>query len=136
MYLPSPQPSPLKGEGEKNESLTDLKGEGKKIDAILIDDDDLVRTMWKLEAKSKNKKIITYTSANEFFKDSDQYHIDTQIYVDSNLGDGIKGQDVSKEIHQKGFKHIYLATGYNKSEFPEMPWIKDVIGKDFPLRNI
>lgn len=100
------------------------------VDGILVDDDSLVHSCWQMDAESKGKKFIGYYNALDFLESSTKYDINTKIYVDSNLGNGIKGEDVSLKIHTLGFKNIYLCTGYQPSQFPKMPWIKDIVGKE------
>lgn len=34
-----------------------------------------------------------------------------------------------KELYEKGFKNIYLSTGYQNTDFSEMYWIKEIVGK-------
>ncbi|MBF0106906.1 MAG: hypothetical protein HQM16_16460 [Deltaproteobacteria bacterium] len=102
-------------------------------DAVLIDDDKLIQSAWVLEGKRQNMQIEAFTTPEEFFKQMDRFNKNTNIYVDQNLGGDIKGVDVSKEIHKKGFKRVYLATGYRKEKFPPMPWLKGITGKEFPF---
>jgi len=48
------------------------------------------------------------------------------------LNDVIKGQEYAKELYERGFMHIYLATGH-PNKFESMYWIKGVIGKMPPF---
>jgi signal transduction histidine kinase len=100
------------------------------VDGILLDNDDLVHSCWAIDAISKDKRFVGFYSADDFFTNAALYDPQTKIYVDSNLGNGVKGEVISQEIHKLGFKNIYLCTGYQASQFPPMPWIKEVIGKD------
>ncbi|HAF95740.1 MAG: hypothetical protein A2X34_10535 [Elusimicrobia bacterium GWC2_51_8] len=59
----------------------------------------------------------------------------TPIYIDSELGEGVKGEDIAKTIHACGFETIYLETGHPPERFAGMPWIKEVISKDPPWGN-
>jgi hypothetical protein len=52
--------------------------------------------------------------------------------VDSKLGKDVRGEEFAKELHGRGFCNLYLATGHSAELFPEMPWIKQVVGKDSP----
>ena len=52
--------------------------------------------------------------------------------IDSDLGDGIKGEEIARTIYEKGFKTIYLETGHPPGSFPKMPWIKEIISKEPP----
>lgn len=101
-------------------------------DAILIDDDDLVHINWKMTAKRKNKILRTYTCPEPFWKEASLLPKNTPIYVDSNLAEGMKGEDVAWLMGKKGFNNLYLATGTNPDEFSNMPWLKGIIGKDPP----
>jgi len=56
------------------------------------------------------------------------------IYVDVNLANNVRGEEVARRIHDLGFTDIYLATGYDADGFPPLPYIKAVVGKDFPLK--
>lgn len=102
------------------------------IDAILIDDDDLVHMNWKMAAKRQNKIVRVYAGPEEFWKESTTVSKDTPIYVDSNLADGVKGEDVAWMMEKKGFSNLHLATGYEASQFDEMPWLKGIVGKSPP----
>ncbi len=106
-----------------------------KYDAVLIDDDfELIINMWKISAQSNNKKLITFQDPKDFINQIDEVDKNTPIYIDSNLGNGVKGQDIAKLIFDLGFKEIYLATGYQASEFFPMPWIKGIVGKTPPWK--
>jgi signal transduction histidine kinase len=102
------------------------------VDAILIDDDDLVHVNWKMAAKRQNKIVRVYAGPEEFWKESADFSKDTPIYVDSNLADGVKGEDVAWMMGKKGFSNLHLATGYEASQFEEMPWLKGIVGKSPP----
>lgn len=113
-----------------------LKREQKQLlniilpDAILIDDDMLVHMTWNSFAKENNKKYAQYFSVEEFLKAQSLYDHTSPIFVDSNLGNNIKGEDAAKEIFKQGFKNIFIATGYEASSIVVHPWIKGVVGKD------
>ena len=46
------------------------------------------------------------------------------------------GEIIAKTLHEKGFKNLYLCTGYRKSDLPEIPWIKDVLPKNVDFINL
>ena len=116
----------------KNNGIQNTNDGRQKIDCILIDDDDLIHMSWKSSARKRGKRFVAYFSPDDFFKESDQYDKETLICIDSDLGNGTKGEDVSKKIHEKGFTNIYLATGYNADKFGDISWIKKIIGKSPP----
>ena len=98
-------------------------------DGILIDDDALCGMSWSIFSKQNGKILNYFATSDDFFKSSHLYHQDCPIFIDSNLGFGIKGEEVAKSIFEAGFTHIYLSTGYHSSNFENMPWIKGIMGK-------
>jgi hypothetical protein len=67
----------------------------------------------------------------KFISSSTSYNKDTPVYIDSDLGKGLKGEELSKGIFDLGFKNIYLATGKRKVDIKVPYWIKKVQGKGF-----
>lgn len=105
------------------------------IEYVLIDDSKINCDNWQLMGKFYNKKVCTFNSPGEFYAMIDQFDRATNIYIDSNLADDLHGEDIAKDIFEKGFNKIYLCTGYSKKNFPDMPWIKDIVGKTPPFIN-
>jgi len=68
----------------------------------------------------------------KFFNLAKNFDFSTPVYVDSNLGDGVKGEEISKLIVQLEFKKVYLATGYDPDHFGPTPWLSGIIGKEPP----
>lgn len=100
-------------------------------DTILIDDDELVRDTWKIRAKQKQVLFKAYSNSNQFFKNMCGIPKGTKIYIDSDLNEFRKGEEIAKDIAELGFDNIYLATGYQiKTE--SFPWIKKVVSKNPP----
>ena len=100
---------------------------------VLIDDEEMNRSSWKLTGKIRGKKVTTFDTADKFFLTMKDLDKAVKIYIDSNLSDGIKGEHIAKIIYNKGFKNIYLCTGDAPSDFPVMPWIKEIVGKTPPF---
>ncbi|MDR3490980.1 MAG: HAMP domain-containing sensor histidine kinase [Gammaproteobacteria bacterium] len=98
-------------------------------EVILIDDDPLVRTMWELSAKLHGKKLEVFAKVKDFLLVCESAPRDIVIYIDSKLGNGIKGEEISKIIHNQGFKNIYLATGRDIFQVDLYPWLSGVVGK-------
>ncbi len=98
-------------------------------EVILIDDDPLVRTMWELSAKSHDKKLEVFARVQDFLLVYELASREIVIYIDSKLGNGIKGEVISKSIYEKGFKNIYLATGRDMHQVDMFPWLSGVVGK-------
>lgn len=102
----------------------------KKNEIVLIDDDEVMRMAWSLAAEAVGEKIVTYSSPCEFNAAISNFNEETLLYIDSDLGSGIKGELFAKELYDKGFKNICITTGYVSERFVNMPWLKAVIGKE------
>lgn len=102
-------------------------------DIILIDDDESMRIAWLFAAETKGKNISTFSSPDEVNKILNTINKHTVFYIDSELSTDLKGELYAKELYDKGFNNIYLTTGYPPSKFPNMPWIKEILGKDPPF---
>jgi signal transduction histidine kinase/FixJ family two-component response regulator len=108
------------------------------VDAILIDDDDLVHLSWNFAAKKASCKLLGFKTAEEFLKNASTFDTEIPIFIDSNLGtDGngnsVRGEEVSRQLHQMGFKRLYLATGDTHDSSRSMPWLVAVRGKEPPF---
>lgn len=103
-------------------------GSGSRV--ALIDDDPLVRMNWKTAARSKKVELSAFASPGEFF--SAGVSRDTAVFVDSDLGDGVKGEELAADLKEKGYKDITLETGHPPEKFVAWPWLK-VQGKEPPF---
>lgn len=99
--------------------------------AVLIDDDALVRINWKASARLKGVDLRVFESPAEFLAAADDVPKDTPVYLDSSLGDGVKGEDVAVQLKEKGFTDICLETGHDPARFAALGWLK-VSGKEPP----
>jgi hypothetical protein len=85
---------------------------------------------WKMSAKNKGKSILCFQTKEELFAQLNEIDSNCPFYIDENLSNGIKGEQVTKELFNLGFKNLYLATGYPADQFVHITWIKGVVGKD------
>ena len=100
---------------------------------VFIDDDEMMRMTWAFAAEDAGKSIATYSSFDEFINEIDKYNKKTVIYIDSDLGNNIRGELCAKHLFDKGFIEIHLATGHSKDRFSHIPWLKTVVGKEPPF---
>ncbi len=107
---------------------------GKTLyDAVLIEDNTVLRQGWAWAAEMEGKKLLTCASIAEFEKAVACIDIATPIYIDSDLGAGVRGEEYAKKLYERGFKTIYLTSGYPPEHFAPMPWIRAVVGKSPPF---
>ncbi len=98
---------------------------------ILLDDDLLVHMNWKLAAKAAGTEFRAFKKPEEFMAAANALSKVTRIFIDSDLGNGVKGEDIAKELHDKGFSDISMATGHGNEKFSHLRWLK-VCGKEPP----
>jgi signal transduction histidine kinase len=96
---------------------------------VLIDNDEITHFNWKQSAKKDDINLTTFFSPNDFFQDLKSFSPDTIICIDSNLGNGIKGEIESQEIYIRGFKNIFLVTGQDKQSLEKCFWINGIKDK-------
>ena len=96
---------------------------------MLIDDDKLVHLNWKSHCKRSGLEFSGFMSVSEFLAASSTFDKASRIYIDSNLGDGVKGEIESEKIFALGFLNLYLATGYEKDSIQKPVWIKEIFSK-------
>lgn len=101
---------------------------------ILLDDDELVRLTWEHLAKKHNQTLFTFSNSDELFKNLDSFGKNSTFYLDSNLGKGIKGENIGLVLYQKGFINLYLTTGYKAEDFKDLAYIKGVKDKSPPWK--
>jgi signal transduction histidine kinase len=121
-------------------SQTDITGttiqlmfpKSQKI-VVLIDDDELVRLTWDSKAKRQNIDLKTFSSYELFLKDKATINKDSKIYIDSELGNNTKGEDIAVLLHNEGFSDISMATGHSQEKFTNFKFLKGVISKSPPF---
>lgn len=98
-------------------------------DIVLIDNDPLVRMTWEMRAKKNNKKILCLASYEDLKNHLNSLAKNTIFYVDVHISDSEDGVQVTKDLFEKGYTNLYLATGYEPEKFSHVTWIKGVVGK-------
>lgn len=97
---------------------------------VLIDDTKLFRIDWESYCSSKNIQFKSYESIENFLADSSAISSDSYIYIDSDLGNGIKGEVESEKVFEAGYTNLFLATGLPQEYINKPKWIKGVFSKN------
>lgn len=122
---------PIEFKDTMNDSMKVISPSISALDLVLIDDEMTLRELLEMSAKSFGKNIRTFESPVEFEHVCDFLDRETPIYIDSDLGNGIKGELYAKKLFDRGFINLYLTTGYESASFKEMYWFKMVVEKEF-----
>ena len=96
----------------------------KAVNVALIDNDKLIRYDWENYAKERGIKFNSFPSVESFLDANIQ--CDVSLFIDSDLGENIKGEVIAKDLFARGYKSIYLATGYSDIDLTKYPWIKGI----------
>ncbi|MFA4904714.1 MAG: ATP-binding protein [Desulfobaccales bacterium] len=102
--------------------------------AVLIDDSALVHMTWETAAEEAGIELKGFRNPADFLAVLETFPKTTPIYIDSELGGDVKGEDIAADLRQKGFTDLYLATGHPPERFARLPWLK-VIGKESPWQG-
>lgn len=108
--------------------------DGKNSDLVIMIDDNINLSMaWEMAAEENGVSIKTYNNPNDFMTDAGMFDKSIKIYIDINLINEINGIELSRWAYKEGFENLYLITGDRSGDFPEMPWIKEILGKMPPF---
>lgn len=97
---------------------------------VLIDDDRLVRINWTYFCRDRSIPIKCFTSVESFLNESTDFDLESLIFIDSNLKDEDRGEIEAEKIYKKGFKYLYVVTGYQKDDIVKPKWIRSVFAKE------
>jgi hypothetical protein len=99
--------------------------------AVLLDDDELTHLTWEGAAQEHGIELLAFTDPAEFLASLDKFPKDIPLYIDSELGGNVKGENIAADLKEKGFTNIRLATAHPPENFAHLPWLK-VISKEPP----
>ncbi len=99
--------------------------------AVLLDDSTITQMTWEMAADEAGVKLAGYTEPDKFMADLGTFPKDMPIYIDSELGENVKGENIAAELKDKGFTNICLATAHPPERFAHLPWLK-VRSKEAP----
>ena len=103
----------------------------KAARAVLLDDDALTHLNWEYAAQEHGVELQAFTDPAEFLANLEKFPKDIALYIDSDLGGDIKGENIAADLKGKGFTNIRLATAHPPENFAHLPWLK-VITKEPP----
>lgn len=103
-------------------------------DYVYIDDEEIMRLVWERKAKKSNVSLLVLSSIKDFDQHLGKINKEsTRIYIDSHFGENeMRGEDFAKILHEQGFKHLSIASGYEAKHFVHLDWL-NYSGKDCPF---
>jgi hypothetical protein len=101
---------------------------------ILIDNDELIRDLWEMEASRFHEVCMTFKSVDEF--QSHNFDKDVPIYIDYKLSDHQTGVEVAKSLFEQGYTNIQISTGYDPKSISLPPFLNHTVGKSYPRQAV
>lgn len=123
--------TPPAASNEKEES--DSGEKTRPIDAVFIDDDPYNHEFWQWSAKKAKKQLFCFTDLASFEAIEETLPKSTAIYIDLNLANKVRGLDVAKTLHDRGFLNLHIATGYADFKKADYPFLVSVMDKTPPF---
>jgi FixJ family two-component response regulator len=104
----------------KIEEIKSAAGEFKKVDLVVIDDDQILADSLTNFLKDRFTGVEAYYHPNRFLKNLYQYAKDTIICMDHDFKAKIDGIELAKQLYEAGYKKLYLLSGktFEKGEVP------------------
>lgn len=99
------------------------------MDFVLVDNDDFIRETWRLRSEARGRAIKVLSSVDELFALSEAIPKDVPIFLDSHLGENMRGQDAAPRLRKLGFKRVFVATNYADLHGAKLPGVDAVIEK-------
>lgn len=98
----------------------------KTYDAVLIDDEPYNHEFWIYAAKRTQKRLMCVFDMAGFETIAADLTQVTPVYIDLNLGNGVRGLDIAKLLYDRGFRMLYIVTGYVDFEPADYPFLAGV----------
>lgn len=96
---------------------------------VLIDDEKLTHINWTHFCEKNDIKLHNFYTVQDFLEGYRGAPDSTYVFIDSYLGNGLRGEVESEKINKRGFSHIYLVTGLEPSVLDCPDWIRGIYGK-------
>ncbi|NRA43325.1 MAG: GHKL domain-containing protein [Oligoflexales bacterium] len=99
------------------------------IDALVLDDQDIVRNHLRKKAKRAKAQIELFSNPVEFYNKIGSFNRKTKVFIDQNLGYGVLGTDVAKVLFDcYGFREIYISSA-DADILGKPYWVKGILPK-------
>ncbi len=94
---------------------------------VLIDNDELVRFLWETKARNKGISLLSLSNPDQLSAHVDRISkTETKIYIDSELDNCVRGEFVAKSLYEKGYRNLFMTTGYEASRFSHYKFLQRV----------
>ena len=102
--------------------------------SILLDDDTLVRELWTYVYSAKKIPFTSFGSVDEFQAALPRFAKTDFYYIDQDLNHELSGTDIARNLIERGYENIYLASGHEAEGLPTVAGLKGYVGKSPPVQ--
>ncbi len=108
----------------------------RRLDCVLVDDSEIIRSLWKNWAEKNSLRLLAVSSPKEFYENERDITPNVPIYIDLHLGfdeekNPISGRDFARTLNKFDFNNLHFCTG--EDHVHDRPiYIRSVIGKNPP----
>ena len=92
-----------------------IRGKDMCKQALYLEDDQLMRMAVKMEADKRQMDLKIFSNSKDFLTAADNVSKETILFLDSDIGEKHRGEEIGKICFEKGFKTIYLVTSFDKN---------------------
>lgn len=117
----------MKGKNGK-ETEAGMKGGGKKVAAVFIDNDMVLIDLLAMFLENKGKIIDKYYTQKDFLDNMLSYEKDTKFFIDYEFRSGPDGIELAKLLYGAGYGNMYLFSGRSFST-DQVPSYLSIISK-------
>ncbi|MBI4403652.1 MAG: HAMP domain-containing histidine kinase [Deltaproteobacteria bacterium] len=110
----------------------ELRTPSENFDCVLIDDDLLVHMTWNLAAKKAGRRMLGFQRPDDFLGKCSSIDRNIPVYVDANLGNDIRGEEIAKKAFDLGFRNVFLMTGESPEDFVGLTFLSGIRYKNPP----
>jgi signal transduction histidine kinase len=104
---------------------------------VLLDDEISNQLAWKLAAKKVGVRLECFGTSQELFNNLSEISLNSTFYIDFSLGEALpNGLEVIQQLHNRGYRNLYLSTGYEKESFSNVHFLCGTIGKMPPWSSL
>ena len=117
-------------------SASYLENEIDHSTIVLIDDNEIIKMHWELEAKKRGHHLVYYENYDKLFEKIDSHTKKDFFFCDWLIEGNFKGLEASRKLHGMGFKNVYLQTAdKDRINRQDAPWLIGVLNKGYPVHS-
>lgn len=120
-------------------SLVPLEGKfynvNRTIDLVILEDNKEFSSVLSYLYETRNKSLDAYSNTYDFLDNLDSYNKEVNICLDYDLKCPINGLEFAAILYQRGYKNLFLATGFQMKQ-EDLPKYITLLGDKMALLEL